>query len=182
MNTAHALPCSSTILSALAALAIGCGGSTPPAVSPSNETAKAPAPPTAPAPASAQSPTSANVSISDEIRSKCGISDADAYFPFDSAHLTATDRTPLDKVIACFTRGPLKGRSLKLVGRADPRGPTDYNMTLGESRADAVASYLGSRGMAKDKTLPSSRGADDAQGTDENGWKHDRRVDVLLGQ
>ncbi len=142
-----------------------------------------PATASAPAPAatSPSSPTSSNISISDEIRRKCGISDADAYFAFDSASVTSSDRTPLDQVVHCFTRGPLAGRSLKLVGRADPRGPTDYNMTLGESRADAVASYLGTRGMPKDKAQPTSRGAIDAKGTDESGWQHDRRVDVLLG-
>jgi peptidoglycan-associated lipoprotein len=124
---------------------------------------------------------SSNISISDEIRTKCGISDEDAYFAFDSAHLTSNDRTPLDKVVQCFTRGPLAGRSLKLVGRADPRGPTDYNLTLGEYRADAVASYLGTKGLAKDKAQPTSRGAMDAKGTDESGWQRDRRVDLLLG-
>jgi peptidoglycan-associated lipoprotein len=95
--------------------------------------------------------------------------------------LTSNDRTPLDKVVQCFTRGPLAGRSLKLVGRADPRGPTDYNLTLGEYRADAVASYLGTKGLAKDKAQPTSRGAMDAKGTDESGWQRDRRVDLLLG-
>jgi peptidoglycan-associated lipoprotein len=178
----HLLLTASTLLVASLA-AVGCGGSTPPAKSPSNDTAqgpKAPSPPAAPS-ASSQTPQPTSVSISDEIRSRCGIPDADAYFQFDSARVTSADRTPLDKVATCFTRGPLSGHSVKLVGRADPRGPTDYNMTLGESRADAVASYLGSHGMAKDKTLSTSRGAMDADGTDERGWQHDRRVDVLLG-
>jgi peptidoglycan-associated lipoprotein len=178
MNILRTLPWPASLV--CAALAIGCGGSKPPAASPSSESARAPAPPSPPATAS-QSTTSSNVAISDEIRTKCGIRDADAYFPFDSSRITTTDRTPLDQVVQCLTRGPLKGRSLKLVGRADPRGPTDYNMTLGESRADAVATYLGSRGMARDKAVATSRGSMDAQGIDERGWQRDRRVDVLLG-
>ncbi len=171
---------SRTVLLTLAAIAIGCGGSKTPAQSPSNDTSTAPSPPTAPPTASkASQPT--NVSISDEIRTKCGIPDADAYFTFDSARITSSDHTPLDKVARCFTTGPLAGRSVKLVGHADPRGASEYNMTLGESRADAVASYLGSHGVAKDRALSTSRGAMDAQGTDESGWQHDRRVDVMLG-
>jgi peptidoglycan-associated lipoprotein len=178
-NIAH--PTSSFFLATAALLAIGCAGSKPPAAAPENQTASATPAPSAATTASNQSPTASNVSISDEIRSKCGISDADAYFPFDSAHVTSNDRTPLDQVVKCFTQGPLAGHSLKLVGRADPRGPSEYNLTLGQSRADAVGSYLAAKGLSRDKAQPTSRGAMDAAGTDESGWQHDRRVDVLLG-
>jgi peptidoglycan-associated lipoprotein len=180
MNIPVGLFNASAILATAAVLTIGCGGAKPPVASApaSPMTATASPPVTS---ASLPSPTSSNVSISDEIRSKCGISDADAYFPFDSAHVTSSDHTPLDQVVKCFTQGPLAGRSVKLVGRADPRGSSDYNLTLGQSRADAVGSYLAARGMARDKTEPTSRGAMDAAGTDESGWQHDRRVDVLLG-
>jgi peptidoglycan-associated lipoprotein len=168
----------SATLAATSLLAMGCGGAKPP-VATNPET-----PVAAHAPATGASlgpaPTASNVTISDEIRAKCGIPDADAYFPFDSAHTTTT--AALDLVARCFTQGPLAGRSLKLVGRADPRGPTDYNLTLGQSRADAVGSYLRAKGMAKDKAQPTSRGAMDATGSDESGWQHDRRVDVLLGR
>jgi peptidoglycan-associated lipoprotein len=121
------------------------------------------------------------VSISDEIRTKCGISDEDAYFAFDSSHLTSHDHTPLDLVAKCFISGPLKGRFVKLVGRADPRGSVDYNVVLGQSRADAVGQYLATRGMAQGKTQSTSRGAMDAAGTNEASWQKDRRVDVVLG-
>jgi len=172
----------SSVLLATALLASGCAGAKPPvAAAPEGQIPSATAAPTATTTASNPSPTASNVSISDEIRSRCGISDADAYFPFDSARVTSTDRTPLDEVVKCFTQGPLAGHSLKLVGRADPRGPSDYNLTLGQSRADAVSSYLAARGMSKDKAQPTSRGAMDAAGTDEGGWQRDRRVDVLLG-
>jgi peptidoglycan-associated lipoprotein len=169
-------------LATLAALAVGCGANKATVAPPATASQGAQTgTPTSQQGSSGQSPTSSNVAISDEIRSKCGISDADAYFPFDSARVTSTDRTPLDQVVKCFTQGPLAGHSVKLVGRADPRGSSDYNLTLGQSRADAVSSYLAARGMSKDKAQPTSRGAMDATGTDENGWQRDRRVDVLLG-
>jgi peptidoglycan-associated lipoprotein len=172
---------SPVLVAAAAVLSIACGAAKAPvAATPQNTTTSAIAAPGPTAPSSA-SPTASNVSISDEIRSKCGISDADAYFPFDSANVTSNDRSPLDQVAKCFTQGPLTGRSVKLVGRADPRGPSDYNLTLGQSRADAVSSYLSARGIAKGKAQPTSRGAMDAAGTDESGWQRDRRVDVLLG-
>lgn len=159
---------------------LGCGGAAKPpeAKAPTEATATAAA---QPAPAAASSSSASTVSISDEIRTRCGIADEDAYFAFDSAHLTSNDHTPLDLVVKCFTSGPLKGRSLKLVGRADPRGGTDYNIALGQSRADAVGQYLAMRGLGKAKAQSTSRGAMDATGTDEASWQKDRRVDLLLG-
>jgi peptidoglycan-associated lipoprotein len=163
-----------------AALVVGCGGAKPPDASTGGTPSTASTTSTQPSATQPPAPPS-TVSISDEIRKRCGIPDADAYFPFDSAHLSASDHSPLDLVAKCFTSGPLAGRSVKLVGRADPRGASDYNLTLGQSRADAVAMYLSGHGVAKSKALSSSRGAMDAIGTDEAGWKHDRRVEVLLG-
>src|SRR5258706_13763146 len=79
--------------------------------------------------------TASGIRISEEIRTKCGISDEEAYFAFDSAVLREGDKVPLDKVAVCFTTGPLKGRTVRLVGHADPRGPNQYNQDLGHSRA-----------------------------------------------
>lgn len=127
-------------------------------------------------------PTASNVAISEDVLRACNIPDSDAYFAFDSSRLTTFDHGPLDAVSACFTRGPMSGRKLHLVGHADPRGSADYNVTLGQSRADAVASYLDTHGMSSDKTKATSRGAMDATGQNETGWAHDRRVDVLLAK
>jgi peptidoglycan-associated lipoprotein len=126
-------------------------------------------------------PTAANVHISDEILRACNIPDADAYFAFDSSRLTTFDAAPLQAVARCFENGPLAGRQMRLVGHADPRGTAEYNMTLGQSRADAVASYLSGEGLRHDLVTTTSRGAMDATGTEETGWAHDRRVDVMLG-
>jgi len=125
-------------------------------------------------------PTAANVRISTEILRACNIPDADAYFAFDSSRLTAFDDGPLNAVATCFSHGPLAGHHARLVGNADPRGAPEYNMTLGQSRADAVASYLSTRGLSRTAVTTTSRGAMDATGHDETGWAHDRRVDVLL--
>jgi peptidoglycan-associated lipoprotein len=163
---------------AIATLGLACGGAKP---ADSKTAEQAPLAP-ASAPATAKQADSATVNISEEIRSKCGIPDADAYFDFDSTRLTQKDHTPLDLVVKCFTSGPLKGRTVKLVGRADPRGETDYNFTLGQGRADAVGKYLNARGLDRSRSQASSRGAMDANGTDEASWQRDRRVDVLVGQ
>ncbi len=74
----------------------------------------------------------------------------------------------------------MKGRKLLLVGRADPRGETEYNMVLGQNRADTVRDYLLHLGVAYEKLGGTTRGELDAEGKDEDGWKLDRRVDILL--
>jgi peptidoglycan-associated lipoprotein len=174
----------SALATSLAAVVlIGCGGETPPAKAPA-VTAPPPAPTAEPRlPVQApSSPTVSAVHISEEIAKTCGIGEPDAYFAFDSANVRPDDKRVLDLVVACFSTGPLKGRTLRLVGHADPRGESGYNMTLGQSRADAVGHYIVDRGLDKSKAESTSRGAMDAVGSDEPTWAHDRRVDLLLAQ
>jgi peptidoglycan-associated lipoprotein len=128
----------------------------------------------------AQASTSGGIQIAVDILKACGLSDTDAFFPFDSTRLEKQDIVPLNTVAICFTVGALKGRSMKLVGHADPRGAAEYNMTLGQSRADGVEGYLGKKGLDKAKVETSSRGAMDATGSSEAGWAHDRRVEMIL--
>jgi peptidoglycan-associated lipoprotein len=165
-----------------ASVLLACGGEAPapkaadeakpaPTAEPSRLPEKAP-----------DSPTASAVRISDEIVKACGINEPDAYFAFDSANVRPDDSKVLQQVVTCFTSGPLKGRTLKLVGHADPRGDSDYNMTLGQSRADSVAGFMRNKGMDKAKTESTSRGAMDATGSDDPSWARDRRVDLMLGQ
>lgn len=174
-------PFTAAAVALAAATLFACADNPPP------KTAESAPPPAAPPPSrlpekAPDSPTSSAVRISDEIVKACGINEPDAYFAFDSTNVRPDDSKVLQQVVVCFTTGPLKGRTLKLVGHADPRGDSDYNMTLGQSRADAVAGYMRSKGMDKGKTESTSRGAMDATGADDPSWARDRRVDLMLGQ
>ncbi len=130
------------------------------------------------------SPTRAGVNLSDELLKACKIRPESAShapkFDFDDADLLPEDRDVLEQVARCVTTGPLKGRSLALVGRCDPRGETEYNMVLGDYRAESVHDYLAKLGVAEDAMARTSRGELDAEGKDEQGWRTDRRVDVSL--
>lgn len=120
------------------------------------------------------------VVISQDLRAACGIGDAERApkFAFDSATLRKRGREQLQKLATCLTTGPLAGKQVTLVGRADPRGDYDYNMELGEQRAKSVAGYLADLGVKDSKLSATSRGEMDAQGYDEDTWALDRRVDV----
>lgn len=174
------------VLSILAlGTALGCGSDPPPPA----RTAEAPPPPAKPAPAPiANNPkpdddaSKGNINISDEIKAACGISDAEAFFAYDSANIRAQDKAVLEKLATCFTTGKLKGREMRLVGHADNRGEDDYNMMLGQRRADNVKGAIVTAGMTASKALTTSRGELDATGADEASWQKDRRVDIVLGQ
>jgi peptidoglycan-associated lipoprotein len=139
------------------------------------------APPAPPPEKAGDVPTRSNIAISDDIRKACGISETDAYFAYDSANVRPQDRAIMQKLATCFTSGPLKGHTVRLVGHADPRGDEEYNMVLGGRRADNVKSAISAAGLDASKIATTSRGEMDATGTDEAGWEKDRRVDVMLG-
>lgn len=167
----------------LSSVAMGCGSSKkPPPAAPTGATEQPTAAPTATAPTqkAEKNPNQSQINISDEIRKACGISDENAYFAFDSAHVRPEDEKILHQLAVCFISGPLKGKKMSLVGHADPRGDAEYNMVLGGRRADNVKQYLAKEKLNPDQVVTSSRGAMDATGTDEAGWAKDRRVDVNL--
>ena len=182
-----AQPCVTSIVSVGAAALIGCAHEHAPPVETAppigvTETTSHVAPP-APAATAERAPTP-GLNVSDEILKTCKINfdniETAPEFDFDKSDLRADERALLEKVAACVTSGPLKGRSLKLVGRADPRGEVEYNFVLGESRAGSVRSYLMGLGLGSSRISTTSRGELDATGTDEASWQRDRRVDLDL--
>ena len=142
------------------------------------------APPVARADNSASKPVSSNVSISGDILAACKIEFSNTTeapkFDYDSTDLQADDVRVLTQVATCLTTGPLKGRNVELVGHTDPRGTDQYNLALGAKRAHQVTTFLQEHGVSA-RVRETSRGAIDATGHDEGGWRTDRRVDLVLG-
>lgn len=124
------------------------------------------------------------VRVSDDILKACKIHVDNIArapkFDYDDADLLPEDRDVLEQVAKCVTTGPLKGRHLSLVGHCDPRGEAEYNMILGEHRAESVHDYLAKLGVDPMALAKTSRGNLDAEGTDEESWRTDRRVDISL--
>jgi peptidoglycan-associated lipoprotein len=164
------------------ALLVACGSDPKPPAQPPTALDPAPTAPPPPPPPEKEGdvPTRSSISISEDIRKACGISESEAHFAYDSANVRPDDRSILTKLAACFNTGPLKGKSMRLVGHADPRGNEEYNMALGGRRADNVKSAIVSAGLESGRIATTSRGKMDATGTDEAGWEKDRRVDVML--
>lgn len=128
------------------------------------------------------SPTSGSIQIEDKILKACGDIPT-AHFAFDSASIGPEAQGALDALARCFVSGPLKGsKGMRLVGHADPRGETEYNLALGQKRAGSVGEYLATKGLDKARVQTLSKGAFEATGTDEEGWARDRKVDVTLAE
>lgn len=126
---------------------------------------------------------SQSLALSGDIVKLCGITvstTAAPTFDYDKAELSPEDRAVLDQLATCLTTGALKGKSVALIGRADPRGTDEYNLGLGSQRAGSVSSYLTRLGVQSAQLGVTTRGSLDATGTDEAGWQKDRRVDITL--
>lgn len=119
------------------------------------------------------------VQIDDKIIKACGDLPT-AKFGFDSSEVTPEASNALDALARCFVSGPLKGKGMKLVGHADARGETEYNLALGQRRAGSVAGFLQKKGLEDARMESSSKGEFEATGTDDDGWARDRKVEILL--
>lgn len=140
--------------------------------------------PAASATATPARPASEQLGVSEDLARQCQLQLGDVErapkFGLDEFELLPEDRDVLTKVAACITTGPLQGRRLQLVGRADPRGTDEYNLGLGERRARTVGSYLERLGVRSTQLATMTRGELDARGRDDASWQRDRRVDLVL--
>jgi peptidoglycan-associated lipoprotein len=100
------------------------------------------------------------------------------HFDYESPDVKGEARATLERLAGCLTKGGLKTAHLLLTGHCDNRGEQEFNMSLGDYRAQAVKGVLVGLGVGTDRIMTSSRGKLDAVGTDEAGWSNDRRVDI----
>lgn len=70
-------------------------------------------------------------------------------FAFDSANLTDTSKKNLDAIAEVFNEFP--DTNLMVEGHTDDIGNADYNMSLSKRRAESVAKYLETKGVAKNR-------------------------------
>lgn len=99
------------------------------------------------------------------------------YFDFDQATLSADTRAALDAQIEVLSATNAK---VRLEGHADERGTREYNMALGERRANAVANYLIINGIARYRVETVSYGEERPLdgGSSESAWNQNRRVEL----
>jgi len=101
------------------------------------------------------------------------------YFEFDSSALTGPAIEKLDAHIALLQQN---NRDIRLEGHTDERGTRDYNMALGERRANSVRDYMVANGIATYRIETVSYGEERpvAYGSGEANWSQNRRVELDL--
>jgi len=99
------------------------------------------------------------------------------FFEFDSSTLTSEAKDKLSAVGTVLAYPDLK---VRIEGNCDERGSEQYNLALGQRRADAAKRYLTSMG-AHDRQLTAISFGDQkpkAAGHDEEAWRQNRRDDL----
>ncbi len=104
------------------------------------------------------------------------------FFGYDRSELTAEARATLDKQAAWLKKYPRK--SVTVEGHADERGTREYNLALGERRANAVKNYLAAAGVPKASLHVISYGKERPQvlGANEAAWAQNRRGVTVVGE
>jgi peptidoglycan-associated lipoprotein len=104
------------------------------------------------------------------------------YFETDSFSIDAEDRAVLDSQVAWLQRNPTVRVTIE--GHADERGTREYNLALGDRRANAAKNYLQSRGVDSSRMNVISWGKERpvAEGSDESAWAQNRRAVTVLPQ
>lgn len=100
------------------------------------------------------------------------------YFEFDSA-VIAPEFQPIIDVHAAYLKAN-KGYKVILQGHADERGSREYNLALGQRRAESVRQALSLLGVADAQMEAVSLGEEKpaVEGHDEAAWKMNRRAEI----
>lgn len=104
----------------------------------------------------------------------------DAYFSFDAFTLTPESQDNL-AISAAWLKGHPEFK-LVIEGHADERGTEQYNLALGEKRANAAKDYLVALGIPASKIRTVSYGEERpfATGSNESAWAKNRRAHLVL--
>ncbi len=97
------------------------------------------------------------------------------FFAFDSSVLRPESQAVLRQQAAWLQRNP--NARVTIEGHTDERGTREYNLALGERRANAVRSFLIAEGVQPDRIRTLSYGKDRpaALGSNEQAWAQNRR-------
>lgn len=107
------------------------------------------------------------------------LSKRSVYYNFDS-NLVKDEYKPVVAAHARYLSGH-SGAAMRIEGNADERGSREYNLALGQRRADAVKQMMRLLGVRSDQIETISYGEEKprALGTDETSWAENRRADML---
>ncbi len=156
----------------------------PPAAKPAAAPAAAAAPSSQPAPAPAPRPAAAStittVALPEYLDPKSSLAgDRSVYFDFDDYSIKSEYQGMVERHGKYLASHP--GVAIKVEGNADERGSAEYNLALGQKRAESVLRALQLLGVKTSQMEAISWGEErpKAQGHDESAWAQNRRADLV---
>ena len=159
---------------AIAVLA-GCASQSTPESSP----APAPAPTASASTPSVRASSSASVSGSPTRTSYAMPAARSVYYEFDRAEIKSEGVKTIEANAQYLRAHP--DLKVKVEGNADERGSREYNLALGQRRAEAVSKRMTLLGIPSDRIEAVSFGKEKpkATGHDESAWSENRRSDIV---
>ncbi len=103
---------------------------------------------------------------------------ATVYFEFDKSNLTSKSIQTLKSAVNALNEN--SSIMITLSGHADERGTREYNLALGQRRAEAVSDYFVLNGISPDRITVRSYGEERPVefGQDETSYSKNRRVEI----
>ena len=98
------------------------------------------------------------------------------FFDFDKSNIRPDDRATLDRQATWL--GQFAQNNVQVAGNCDERGTEEYNIALGQRRANVARDYLVAKGVAGSRITTISYGKDRpvALGSDEQAWAQNRNA------
>jgi len=115
----------------------------------------------------------------EEIRAQDALRQTVFYFDFDVAEFKPADRDTLTYHARDLAANP--GKRVRLEGHADERGTREYNLALGERRANGIMNYFIVNGASRSQIEVVSYGEErpSQSGQTEQAYTRNRRVEVV---
>jgi len=101
------------------------------------------------------------------------------YFEYDRSVVLEQDRSILEAHAQYLSQNP--GAAVTLEGHSDERGTREYNLALGERRANSVRQFMSLLGASGQQLRTVSFGEERpaARGNNEEAWAQNRRVEII---
>jgi|TARA_B100000530_G_scaffold173594_1_gene109614 peptidoglycan-associated lipoprotein len=106
------------------------------------------------------------------------LANAVVYFEYDQFNLTSKSIQALKGVSELMKKN--SKITISIEGHADERGTREYNLALGQRRAESVANYLISNGINRNRLITKSFGEERplSLGSNDTAWSKNRRVEI----
>ena len=102
------------------------------------------------------------------------------HFDYDRADIRPDAESVLREKVDILRANP--GVRTTIVGHADERGSTEYNLALGARRSESVKTFFTGFGLDEDRFVTSSRGEEEplVNRSDEAAWAQNRRAQFII--